>query len=931
MSLKKYSEKRDFTRTEEPKAKKSKSQQKLIFVVQKHAASHLHYDFRLEMDGVLKSWAVPKGPSTDPSVKRLAMMVEDHPYDYRNFEGIIPKGEYGGGTVIVWDEGYYEPLGIELGSKKEQEKQLIEQLKNGSIKIRLHGEKLNGEFALVRTKGMAENSWLLIKHKDDFASKEDITKNEKSVQSGKTLEEVEKTSNHIYGEDSKKKSKEKEDKKKDKAEGMPKEPPLGPKRAGFKLADPNKDVASLLKGIKKTKIPLGIKPMLATLVDKAFEAVDWFYEVKWDGYRALAFIEKGDVRLLSRNNKPFNDKYYPITQLLSNLKIDAVLDGEIVVLNDDGISDFSSLQNWRSEVDGELVFFVFDLLWYEGKSLMEMPFLDRYAVLKQILPTNDDRLRLSEVFDTNGIDFLEAARKLGLEGIMAKKGSSIYIPDNRSKEWLKIKASKRQEVVIGGFTKNENTSKEFSALLLGVFDNGRFKYAGKVGTGFSDKVQREMMKQFEPLIITSSPFEVEPNVNQPSRFRPNPPNAKATWLKPTLVCEIAFSEITKDGVFRHPSFKGMRVDKDANDVIRETEISADNIIQEKEKPKRKEKIDSKGAKTTKSPQEKDGLNDSLVKAPKSDSVKTLLNPKEETQVKKLCGHELKFTNLSKVYWPEDGFTKRDMFNYYYQVAEYILPYLKDRPQSLNRFPNGIHGSSFYQKDVKGKAPEWVKTFPYTTSEGEKKEYLVGNDEATLLWMASLGCIEMNPWFSRIQSPDNPDYCIIDLDPDKNTFDQVIQAARAIKEMLDEVDVPCYCKTSGSTGMHIYIPLEAKVSYDQSQLFAKLIVNVIHDQLPEFTSLERMVKKRKGKMYLDFLQNRPGATVACPYSLRPKIGATVSMPLVWDEVKPGLKMKDFTIKNAIDRVRSEGDPFKDVLEKGIDLEKTLEKFHSVFNS
>lgn len=665
--------------------------------------------------------------------------------------------------------------------------------------------------------------------------------------------------------------------------------------------------------------------MLATLVDKPFDADNWLYEVKWDGYRALAFIEKGKVQLLSRNNKTFNDKYYPITQLLEQWNCDAVLDGEIVVLNDKGVSNFASLQNWRSEVDGELTFFVFDLLWYEGKSLMDMAFVERHEVLKKILPTNDDRLRISETFHTNGVEFLKVAASLGLEGIIAKKGSSAYIPDSRSKEWLKIKVSKRQEVVIGGFTRNEDTPKLFSSLLLGVFKNKKFNYVGKVGTGFTDKLQKEMMEQFKPLIIADSPFEIEPNVNQPSRFRPKSVNSKPIWLKPELVCEIAFAEVTSEGVFRHPSFKGMRVDKDARDVTMETEMTTDNIVNAMEKSKAKQET-TKASKTLK---EEKTLKAVLLKAPKSGSVKTLLNPSEETQVKTLCGHELKFTNLSKVYWPEDGITKRDMFNYYYQVAEYILPYLKDRPQSLNRFPNGIHGASFYQKDVKGKAPNWMKTFPYTTSEGEKKEYLVGENEATLLWMASLGCIEMNPWFSRVETPDNPDYCIIDLDPDENTFDQVIQAALAIKEVLDEVDVPCFCKTSGSTGMHVYIPLKAKVSYDQSQLFAKLIVNIIHEQLPEFTSLERVVKKRKGKMYLDFLQNRPGATIACPYSLRPKPGATVSMPLPWEEVKQGLRMKDFTIRNAVDRVRSEGDPFKGVLEKGIDLENTLERFYRVY--
>lgn len=906
MTLKKYNEKRDFNKTAEPKEGKSKDKNRLIFVIQKHAATNLHYDFRLEMEGVLKSWAVPKGPTTDPSIKRLAMMVEDHPYDYRTFEGIIPKGQYGGGTVIVWDEGYYEPL-EEFKTKKEQEKHLLKQLDSGSLKIRLYGEKLQGEFALVKTKGMAENSWLLIKHKDEYASKSDITKNEKSVKSGKTLEQVEK-GNQVEKENKVGKgNKEKEEK------------------PGKEASTSKIDTSSLLKKAKKGKIPTGIKPMLATLVDKPFDDPDWLYEVKWDGYRALGFINKGKVNLLSRNNKSFNEKYYPLTELLSGWEMNAVIDCEIVVIDEEGISDFSALQNWRSEVDGELALCVFDILWYEGKDLTDLTFAERHEILREVLPAEDDRVRISEVFDTNGIDFLEAASKLGLEGIMAKKASSKYFPSNRSKEWLKIKVQNRQEVVIGGFTKNEGTNKQFSSLLLGVYEDGHFQYVGKVGTGFSDKLQKEMIAQFEPLIIKDSPFQSEPDVNQASRFRPNPPKAHATWLKPELICEVSFTEITNDGVFRHPSFKGMREDKNPKDVIQETKAPTADIIDETT-----ETTIQDAPKASKAKKGKSKIDRPLVKAPKRESPKTLLNPKEETQVKKICGHDLKFTNLSKVYWPEDGITKRDLFNYYYQVAEYILPYLKDRPQSLNRFPNGINGKSFYQKDVKGKAPDWVKTFPYTTSDGEDKEYLVGADEATLLWMASLGCIEMNPWFSKVQSPDNPDYCIIDLDPDKNTFDQVIEAARAVKEVLDKLDIPCYCKTSGSTGMHIYIPLDAKYSYDQSQLFAKIIVNIVHQQLPDFTSLERMVKNRKGKMYLDFLQNRPGATIAGPYSLRPKPGATVSMPLHWDEVKPGLKMQDFNIHNTLDRLKDVGDLFQGVLGKGIDLEKTLDKAGDLFD-
>lgn len=898
MSLEKYVAKRDFSKTTEPKSGRSKSKTKLMFVIQKHDASRLHYDFRLEMDGVLKSWAVPKGPSTDPKNKRLAMMVEDHPFDYRNFEGIIPQGEYGGGTVIVWDEGTYEPI-EDIKGKKAQEKHLLKQLEAGSVKIKLNGEKLKGEFALVKTHGMGENGWLLIKHKDNFASTKDITKKDKSVLSGKTIEGMEKSSEKVW-KDGKEQTLKPEKKKPVKSKKKE------TKEVGETVA---LDPKEILKKAPKTAIPKNIKPMLATLVDEPFDDEDWQYEVKWDGYRALAFINKKQVNLVSRNNKSFNEKFYPIYDLLQEWNINAVLDGEILVLNEKGISNFGSLQNWRSEADGELVFYVFDLLWYEGKNLMELPLYQRQAILNEVLPTDDDRVRLGKVFKASGIDFFAAAEKMGLEGIIAKKIESTYVADRRSKDWLKIKVHKRQEVIIAGYTKNEDTSKSFSSLLLGVYENKKLQYVGKVGTGFSDKLQKELVKQFDKLIIDKSPFNELPDVNKPSRFRPNPPKAKATWLKPELVCEVAFTEITDDGVFRHPSFQGMREDKKAADVVRETEVPTEEIIDQASDQKE--------------------THSEAINPPKGKDKKTLLNPKDETQVRKIKGHELKFTNLSKIYWPEDKVTKRDMFNYYYQVAEYILPYLKDRPQSLNRFPGGIHGKSFYQKDVKGKAPDWAKTFPYENGEGEKKEYLVGTDEASLLWMASLGCIEMNPWFSRVQSPDNPDYCVVDLDPDKHSFDQVVEAALETKKVLDAIEVPSFCKTSGSTGMHIYIPLNAKYSYDQSQMFAKIIVNLVHDQIPEYTSLERMISARKGKMYLDFLQNRPGATIAGPYSLRPKVGATVSMPLHWDEVKPGLKMQDFNIFNAIDRLKVEGDLFKGVLGKGIDLKKAISKAKSVF--
>ncbi|RZM15831.1 MAG: DNA ligase, partial [Pedobacter sp.] len=530
MSLQKYVSKRDFTKTKEPKAGKSTEKNKLMFVIQKHDATRLHYDFRLEMEGVLKSWAVPKGPSTDPKTKRLAMMVEDHPFDYRDFEGIIPKGEYGGGTVIVWDQGFYEPI-EEIKGKKAQEKHLLKQLKEGSLKIKLHGEKLEGEFALVKTHGMAENSWLLIKHKDEFASVKDITKKDKSVLSDQTIAQVEKNSDQVWHSD--------------------------------KTKETKVDIASLLKKAPKGKIPTAIKPMLATLVDAPFDDSEWQYEVKWDGYRALASVNKGKVELTSRNNKSFNDKFYPIYELLQEYKINAVLDGEVIVLNDKGVSNFGDLQNWRSEADGTLVYYVFDILWYEGKNLMDLPLSQRQSILEQVLPTEDDRIRLGKVFHANGIEFFHAAEKMGLEGIIAKRKDSTYSLNARSKEWVKVKINKRQEVIIAGYTKNEDTNKQFSSLLLGVYEDSALQYVGKVGTGFSDKVQKDMMAQFKPLIVKDSPFEEIPDVNKPSRFRPNPPKAKATWLKPELVCEVAFSEVTSDGVFRHPSFEGMRIDKKA--------------------------------------------------------------------------------------------------------------------------------------------------------------------------------------------------------------------------------------------------------------------------------------------------------------------------------------------------------------------------------
>ena len=643
--------------------------------------------------------------------------------------------------------------------------------------------------------------------------------------------------------------------------------------------------------------------MLATLVNEPFDKDGWLYEVKWDGYRAVAIVDNGKVSLQSRNNKSFNEKFYPVTQQLERMKKRMIIDGEIVVLDENGLSNFSMLQNWRSDADGELYYYVFDILWLEGKELISLPLSERKKILQKTVKENG-LLRISQAFEESGIKFFETAKKMGLEGIIAKKNDSVYLPGLRSQEWLKIKANKRQEMVIGGYTINDDTAKQFSSLLVGVFEGKEFVYTGKVGTGFNDSTQKNILQKLKPLLIKKPAFTEIPDINKPSRFRPNPPHATAYWVKPKIVCEVSYAEMTNDGVMRHPSFEGLRIDKNAEQVIKEKAKSTKKLVDKKKTSTKKE----------------------IIKKPAAATRKTLLNPHDETQVRKINGHDLKFTNLSKLYWPDEKISKRDMINYYYQVAAFILPYLKGRPQSMNRHPDGIKGESFYFKDVTGKAPNWIETYQYLSdADNRVRNYLVAKDDASLLYMASLGCIEMNPWHSKATKEDFPDWCIIDLDPAKNTFEQVIEAAQVTKKILDSIGVESYPKTSGSTGMHIYIPLGAKYTYEQSKEFARIIARLVHEQLPKFTSIERAVKDRKGKMYIDFLQNRPQATVSAPYSLRPKPGATVSMPLHWDEVKKGLKMSDFTIYNAIKRVTNLGDIFKPVLGKGINLNKIVKQF------
>lgn len=646
---------------------------------------------------------------------------------------------------------------------------------------------------------------------------------------------------------------------------------------------------------KNEPAPSFFLPMLAKLSTDMPEGDEWLYEVKWDGFRALAFLSDEEVNIRSRNNKSFNEKYYPLYNALKALKMQAVFDGEVVVVDEAGKPDFGALQDWRSEADGLLRYYVFDLLFSNGKSLLDRPLSERKKLLVNLLSAPSDLIRISEEFN-DGAALFKSVAGMHLEGIMAKKKDSVYLPGKRTADWLKVKTENRQEFVIGGFTKNEGSSKLFSALLIGIFNNGNFNYVASVGTGFDKKTQELLLQKMLKLQIPDCPFTRVPDYNKPSRFRPNPPKAEVVWLKPALIAEISYREKTEDGSLRHPSFKGLRADKKPKDVVWENDFS--------------------------------GTDDPSVLKKESavlSAAKTLLNPTEESQTKKLNGHVIRFNNLSKVYWPNAGVTKRDMLNYYYQVSDYILPFLKSRPQTLNRFPNGINGLSFYQKDIKNKVPEWIDRFPYhSETDHRDKEFLVVSNVADLLFVANMGTIEINPWSSTIQKPDLPTWCVIDLDPDNNPFHQVIETAQATKQILDSIGLPSYCKTSGSTGLHIYIPLGEKYSYEDSKEFGRAIAKAVHAELPSFTSIERKTADRKGKIYVDFLQNRPQATVAAPYSLRPKPFAPVSMPLPWEEVKNGLTIQSYTIKNALSAINDYGHLFKPVLGKGINIAAALKK-------
>ena len=853
MTLKEYRKKRDFSATPEPPGRKAKDgAAPLSFVVHKHLASRLHYDLRLEIDGVLKSWAVPKGPSLDPADRKLAVMVEDHPPDYGSFEGVIPEGSYGAGPVMIWDRGRLRAAAPGSGDRASSEEALRRGLAKGHISFILEGKRLKGEFALVRLRKAGENAWLLIKANDKYARHPGEITEDPSVVSGRTIEEI--------------------------------------AREGAEDGPVN------LTGAPKAPVPASIEPMKATLIDAPFDRDGWLFEIKWDGYRAIAEKSGDRVRLYSRNDKTMNEQFKPIVDALARLPFDGVLDGEIVVLDKSGRADFQLLQNYLRSGKGSLVYYVFDILYYMGHDLMGLPLARRKAVLRQVLPALP-HLKLSDYVEEDGTGLFAAARQNGVEGIVAKDAKSPYRPGYRGREWLKVKATLTQEAVIGGFTRPRGGRKGFGSLVLGAYEDGRrLAYIGHSGGGFTEGQLEELHARLQGLTVRESPFAAPPPAS----------GTAVTWVEPRLVCEIEFSGWTDDGLMRQPVFLGLREDIDPADVRREIPGHGPDgpaIVGTSHEAERKEAKRPRAAK--------------------------LAARKDRGALVAINDIKVDLTHLDKVFWPDEGYTKGDMIDYYRAVAPFILPYLAGRPESLRRNPDGITGESFFQKNVEGKTPGWVETVKVRSeTDGSETVFLVCRDEATLVYMTNMGCIEINPWHSRVGSLDNPDYMVLDFDPLDIDFAEVVRAARETEDVLATIGAKGRCKTSGATGLHVCVPLGARYTHKQAVEFARLVNLLVQRRLPETTSLEREPARRRGKVYLDYLQNGRGQTLAAAYCLRPRKGAPVSTPLEWSEVVPSLDPMRFTMKTILPRLAKKGDLWKDVLGPGIDMEKCFERIEGM---
>jgi bifunctional non-homologous end joining protein LigD len=888
--LAEYRRKRRFKETPEPRGKKARKDEK-IFVIQKHAARRLHYDLRLEVDGVLKSWAVPKGPSLNTGDKRLAIQVEDHPFDYRTFEGTIPEGNYGAGEVIVWDEGTFEPEGTLSAA---------EQIERGELKFRLHGKKLNGSFVLVKLRrSQNKNEWLLIKHRDEYADPMwNVEEHGESVVSGRPLPKTHK------------------EKQKEKRV-VQDSPPLN---------------TAELPGARSAPMPREVSVTLAKLADKPFSDPNWLFEIKWDGIRTVAFVENGSVRLFSRSRRDVSVEFPEFQDLAKYLRAGtAIVDGEIVTLDENGRSDFQKLQNrfgvskpsQKLISDVPLTYYFFDVLYCNGFDVRKNPLLQRKEFLRQLLH-GDDRVRFSEHQLEKGMELYAAAKAQGLEGIVGKQIESPYT-GNRTGFWLKFKIVTELDAAIVGWTAPRRTRQYFGALVLALYDERKeLQFIGSVGTGFDQKTQKDLLAQLEKLRVTRSPLRNPPKLRE-----------KVEWVRPAMVARIKFANWTEDNHLRAPVFLGIRKDRTAEEctfaAARPNETTSEPSPPA---PTRQPKTQARPPEYHAPEYHAPEYHAPESRAPES-GFEELAHGKSESLRLMVDGRTLALTHLNKIYFPESGIRKRDLLAYYYRIADHILPFLKDRPLVMRRYPNGIAQKSFFQKEAPESIPDWIqRACVYSDERGGEMDYVMAQDRASLLFLTNLGCIDHNPWSSGYDHQDYPDYVFFDLDPTPNTpFTTVLRVARAIYKVLLSTKLVCFLKTSGATGFHIFVPLEPIYKYAQTRTFAEIISQLVASELPRDTTLERSIRKRPaGRVLLDALQNAKGKPLAAVYSARAHPGATVSTPVTADELMNGnIDPNAWTMNTLQVRLQSTGDLWKDFWKKRQTLDAALEALSSGVSS
>jgi bifunctional non-homologous end joining protein LigD len=861
MGLREYRRKRDFTRTPEPAgaAQRGRKDKKLGYVIQAHAARRLHYDFRLELDGVLKSWAVPKGPSLDPNAKRLAVHVEDHPIEYGEFEGVIPKGEYGGGTVMLWDRGWWEPIG-----------DAAQAYAKGHLKFTLHGTKLKGAWALVRMKGRREgdkgDNWLLIKEQDASAmpgTDDAVVKDEtRSASTGRDMAAIAAQSDRVWS------SKEGGETK---AKAVPKK--ATKKSEAVPAFDP-----SHLAGARQVKAPPRLAPQLASAAELAPRGEEWLHEIKFDGYRMLAYLRRGKVELRSRKDLDWTAKFPEIADALSRLAVgEAVLDGEIVQYREDGVSDFSALQNALAErKTADLVYMAFDLLYLAGWDLTGVALEERKAALRAVLAADPQpSIRYSDHQLGKGPDFLAAARGAGLEGIISKRRDARH-QAGRGSSWLKVKCGKREDLIIVGFTDPAGERAGFGALLMGYHTKqGELVYAGRVGTGYGDKLLDAMRRKLEALEQRRATVKLPAGLS-----------ARGThWVKPELVAEVTFSGWTADNILRQSSFVGLRDDKSPDEVVLDPKAAPDAA--EPAPPQPQAKIGRDGA--------------AIVQG-------------------------IRVTHAAREVYPEPGITKLALAEFYAGISSHILPHVVRRPLSLVRCPDGVTGQRFFQKHRMPGTPAAIKSTPVPMKDGIE-DYVMIEDAAGLVALVQMSALEIHPWGSTIDNLEKPDRLTFDLDPDEGLgWDQVVSGAVAVRDFLETLGLRSFVKTTGGKGLHVVVPVKPALDWDTAKEFTRVIVSLLVEAGPTLYTASMVKKARRGRIFIDYLRNGRGATAVAAYSTRARADATVSVPVTWPEVESGLRSDRFTVLTLPDHLRARrADPWAELAStKQVIAQRVLKK-------